>query len=71
MAFHRKYLFKCDWCGKDLLVDVEDRKCIDEHAFENGYALINIDRGNDGGNDYYACPNCLKNIMEGLINGET
>lgn len=70
MGFHRKYLFKCDWCGKELLVEVEDRKCIDTHAFDNGYACINIETGENASDEYYACPDCLKKIIGGLNDGE-
>lgn len=71
MGFHRKYLFKCDWCGKELFVEVEDRKSIDTHAFENDYALISIETSDESSDDYYVCPDCLKKIMEGVNNGET
>lgn len=71
MGFHRKYLFKCDWCGKELFVEVEDRKSIDAHAFDNDYALITIETSVESNVDYYACPECLKKIIGGLTNGET
>ena len=71
MGFHRKYLFKCDWCGKELFVEVEDRKSIDKHAFDNGYALISIDLSDELSSVYYACPDCLKKIIGGVNNGET
>lgn len=74
MGFHRKYLFKCDWCGKELLVEVDDRSSIDSHAYEHGYALIDIERIREDGKlvqrDYYACPCCITKIMEGVNNGE-
>lgn len=75
MGFHRKYLFKCDWCGKELFVDVNDKRSIDHHAFDHGYVLINIARTNEHDelieNEYYACPDCITKIIGGVNDGET
>lgn len=72
MGFHRKYLFKCDWCGKEILAEVDDKRSIDYHAYIQGYALINIERAINSGeimeSEYYACPSCITKITEGLNN---
>lgn len=74
MGFNRKYLFKCDWCGKEVYVDVDDKRSIGSHAHKHGYALIDIERIREDGelsqNEYYACPRCITKIMEGVNNGE-
>ena len=74
MGFHRKYLFKCDWCGKEVYVEVDDKRSIDFHAYTHGYALLDIERMIEGGKvehlEYYACNDCLTKITEGLNNGE-
>lgn len=63
--FKRKYEFTCDCCKEPLLLDVDDRMNIDDHALNNGYIKINLTKKSEGVYktfEYWICSKCKRKI---------